>query len=161
MSDDKNEEELNQVRRLAVSLSNEIDYKNQRLLEMEHKYNETTATLRQLVVGLTKEIDSKQKSLLEMEQKYSESSTYVKLLVNEIDKLHAGILFFWNMSLEKLTVLFLIYCCHVMYMSKFMTLNVCKIGLSKLVGIYKTMILGFSLNSFLMAWQFLHQLDYF
>nr|POF19590.1 factor of dna methylation 2 [Quercus suber] len=89
MSDDKNEEELNQVRRLAVSLSNEIDYKNQRLLEMEHKYNETTATLRQLVVGLTKEIDSQQKSLLEMEQKYSESSTYVKLLVNEIDKLHA------------------------------------------------------------------------
>ncbi|XP_050250497.1 factor of DNA methylation 5-like isoform X1 [Quercus robur] len=89
MSDDKNEEELNQVRRLAVSLSNEIDYKNQRLLEMEHKYNETTATVRQLVVGLTKEIDSKQKSLLEMEHKYSESSAYVKLLVNEIDKLHA------------------------------------------------------------------------
>ncbi|KAM3698026.1 hypothetical protein ACB098_06G157900 [Castanea mollissima] len=89
MSDNKNEEELNQVRRLAVSLSNEIDYKNQRLLEMEHKYNETTATVRQLVVGLTKEIDSKQKSLLEMEHKYSESSAYVKLLVNEIDKLHA------------------------------------------------------------------------
>ncbi|KAK7848107.1 factor of dna methylation 2 [Quercus suber] len=89
MSDNKNEEELNQVRRLAVSLSNEIDYKNQRLLEMEHKHNETTATVHQLVVGLTKEIDSKQKSLLEMEQKYSESATYVKLLVNEIDKLHA------------------------------------------------------------------------
>jgi hypothetical protein len=94
MSNRNYEEELNQVRRLAVSLSNEIDYKNQRLLEMENKYNETTATVCRLVVGLTTEIDSKTRSLLEMEQKYSESSAHVKLMVNEIDKLHAGILLF-------------------------------------------------------------------
>uniref|UniRef100_A0A2N9GVP1 Uncharacterized protein n=1 Tax=Fagus sylvatica TaxID=28930 RepID=A0A2N9GVP1_FAGSY len=91
MSNRNYEEELNQVRRLAVSLSNEIDYKNQRLLEMENKYNETTATVCRLVVGLTTEIDSKTRSLLEMEQKYSESSAHVKLMVNEIDKLHAEI----------------------------------------------------------------------
>lgn len=83
------EEELIKCRRFAVGLANEIDYKNLRLLEMEHKYNERMAT----VCRLKEEVKSKDKSFLEMEHKYNESSATVKRLMNETDVLHLSMLF--------------------------------------------------------------------
>ena len=87
------EEELIKCRRFAVGLAKEIDYKNLRLLEMEHKYNETMAT----VCRLTEEVNSKDKSFLEMEHKYKESSATVKRLMNETDMLHSSMLFIFKL----------------------------------------------------------------
>lgn len=83
------EDELIKCRRFAVGLAKEIDYKNLRLLEMEHKYNETMAT----VCRLKEEVKSKDTRFLEMKHKYNESSATVKKLMNETDMLHSGLLF--------------------------------------------------------------------
>ncbi|KAJ7964529.1 Factor of DNA methylation 2 [Quillaja saponaria] len=82
------EEAMKMESTIVVKLMKEIDYKNQKLLEMEHKYDETTTTVRKLVVGLTLAINRKDRSLLEMEQKLDESSITVRWLENEKEKLH-------------------------------------------------------------------------
>lgn len=78
------EEELKKERRLVRNLIHEIDYKNQQLSEIEHKYDETTATLRGLVDGLIAKIDSKDSKLLDWELKYN---TTVRRLMDENTKL--------------------------------------------------------------------------
>lgn len=42
-------EELRRTRTLAMSLAKEVDVKNQRLWELERKYDETSATLGRMI----------------------------------------------------------------------------------------------------------------
>lgn len=84
------EEALNRQGRVIVSLQNEIDNKNLKLKEMEHKHRETLACMRILIIGLTENINSKERCLLEMECKYNESLNMVQKLTNERDKLRDG-----------------------------------------------------------------------
>lgn len=42
-------EELQQARRLAVSLAKEVDVKNQKLWELERKYNEASTALGRMI----------------------------------------------------------------------------------------------------------------
>ncbi|XP_059628118.1 factor of DNA methylation 5-like [Cornus florida] len=82
------EEKQQRLCRFVVSLNEEIDYKNQRLLEMEHKYDHTSATLTKLVVSLTREIDKKNQMFSEMEHKYNVVSATVSRLIDEKKRLH-------------------------------------------------------------------------
>ncbi|KAL2333254.1 hypothetical protein Fmac_014467 [Flemingia macrophylla] len=83
------EEALSKQRMIIESLQNEIECKNHRLMEMEHKHSETLAFARRLVIGLVENINSKEKSLLEMECKYHESLNRVQINFNrEREKLH-------------------------------------------------------------------------
>ena len=84
------EETLSKLRKIIVSLQNEIDHKNHKLLEMEDKHSETLACLRRLIIGLTENINPKERCLLEMECKYNESLNMVQKLMNDRDKLHEG-----------------------------------------------------------------------
>ncbi|XP_057428724.1 factor of DNA methylation 1-like isoform X1 [Lotus japonicus] len=84
-----NEEALRK-QRIIVSLQNEIDDKNHKLMEMEHKHSETLAWVRKHIVGLVENINNKERSLLEMECKYNESLNMVHKLMNERDELHDG-----------------------------------------------------------------------
>ena len=90
MGKDGQEEALIKQGRTIVSLMREVDYKNQKLLEMEHRYNHTVAGLRKLIVGLTENIKSKDRSLLAMENKYKESLAKVRWLMSEKDELREG-----------------------------------------------------------------------
>lgn len=81
-------EELKKQHELVMFFSKEIDYKNQRLLEMEHKYNKTAATLQRLFVNLSEDINSRNQRLLEMEHLYDQASANVKSVVEEKRLLH-------------------------------------------------------------------------
>ncbi|XP_061357622.1 factor of DNA methylation 2-like [Gastrolobium bilobum] len=72
-------EALNMQRVIIGNLQNEIEYKNNKIMEMEHKHRETLAAVHKLVIGLTEHINSKERSMLEMECKYI-----------ELDNLHEG-----------------------------------------------------------------------
>lgn len=66
-----------------MRLSKEIDYKNQKLLEMEHKYNKTAVTLQRLFVKFSQDINSRNERVLELEHRYDQASANVKSLVEE------------------------------------------------------------------------------
>ncbi|KAK7290176.1 hypothetical protein RIF29_04406 [Crotalaria pallida] len=84
------EEVLNRNGRIIVSLQNEIDKKNLKLIEMEHKHGEEVAWMRNLVSQLSDKINSKKRCLLEMEFKYHESLKKIQKLTDERDMLHEG-----------------------------------------------------------------------
>ncbi|TKY47429.1 Factor of DNA methylation 2 [Spatholobus suberectus] len=84
------EEALGKQRMIIESLQNEIEYKNDKLMEMEYKHSETLAFVRRHIIGLVESINSKERSLLEMECKYDESLNMVQNLMKERDKLHEG-----------------------------------------------------------------------
>lgn len=84
------EEALNRQGRVIVSLQNEIDNKNLKLKELEHKHRETVTCMRNLIIGLTENINSLYLHSKEMECKYNESLNMVQKLTNERDKLRAG-----------------------------------------------------------------------
>ncbi|XP_057431035.1 factor of DNA methylation 1-like [Lotus japonicus] len=74
--------------RLILSLQNEIDDRDQKMMEMEHKHSEEVAMVRRVVIRLGEEIKYKEKSLLEMECKYNESLNKVHKLMKEKDEVH-------------------------------------------------------------------------
>ncbi|XP_038710684.1 factor of DNA methylation 2-like isoform X2 [Tripterygium wilfordii] len=81
------ETELKKERKLVAELSQEIDVKNKKILEMEYRYKENVATTKKLVFGLIKKINSKDRSLFELEQKYDETSTTMRWLKHKKTKL--------------------------------------------------------------------------
>ncbi|XP_040867886.1 kinesin-like protein KIF20B [Glycine max] len=83
----KCKEALSKQRMVIESLQREIEFKNHKLMEMEHKHSETLTSVRRLIVGLVENINCKERSLLQMECKHSESLNMVQKLMNERDKL--------------------------------------------------------------------------
>lgn len=81
-------EEALKKQRLILSLQNEIDDRDQKLMEMEHKHSEEVAMVRRVFIRLGEEIKYKEKSLLEMECKYNESLNKVHKLMKEKDEVH-------------------------------------------------------------------------
>lgn len=81
------QEDLWSARKHIASLIEEVDHKNQRLLEMEHNNNETAATMHELVTRLIEEISNKDQILLEMEQKYKEASADADRFLKKQDRL--------------------------------------------------------------------------
>ncbi|XP_059628116.1 factor of DNA methylation 2-like isoform X2 [Cornus florida] len=92
-------EKLLRLCRSVVSLTKEIDNKNQRLcemehkcnqrlLDMEHKYNDSSSTLSRLVLDLTREIDIKDQMFSIMEHKYNEVSATISGLIEDKKRLH-------------------------------------------------------------------------
>lgn len=84
-----------------------MDYKNQMLLEMEHKYNRTAGTLQRLFVNLSEDINSRNQRLLEMEHLYDQASANVKSVVEEKHLLHdahiKGMLLYLDAQLTDIT----------------------------------------------------------
>ncbi|PON60988.1 hypothetical protein TorRG33x02_282980 [Trema orientale] len=76
-----------ELRKTIASLSKEIDFKNHKFSDLEHKYDDTTALFRKVVVGLVEAINSKESDLMVMEQKYNESSVINRRLESEKDML--------------------------------------------------------------------------
>ncbi|XP_038691336.1 uncharacterized protein LOC119989729 isoform X2 [Tripterygium wilfordii] len=81
------EEELKKECELVARLAKQIERGNQKMLEMEDKYNNTVSTTKKLVIGLVEKINSKDRSLFELEQKYEETSTTMRWLMHENAKL--------------------------------------------------------------------------
>ncbi|KAJ1375558.1 putative domain XH [Sesbania bispinosa] len=90
MSNQSYEDTLRKQGKVIVSLQNEIDKKDQMLMEMEQKNSDTLACVRRLIIGLVENINSKDRSLLEMECKYNESLNMVQKLMSEKDEVHGG-----------------------------------------------------------------------
>ncbi|KAL5567534.1 hypothetical protein UlMin_024109, partial [Ulmus minor] len=79
--------ELRNERQLVLKLAKEIDYKNDKLLDLELKHDELTANFQKRVSDFTEAIDSKERSLSEMKQKYYESTVTIRMLITEKDAL--------------------------------------------------------------------------
>ncbi|KAF7816436.1 factor of DNA methylation 1-like isoform X1 [Senna tora] len=77
------EQNLRKQSMTIVALLKEVDYKNQKLIEMEHSINEKVALMSKHIASLNENINAREKCLLEMEQKYLESSTMVRRMMNE------------------------------------------------------------------------------
>ncbi|MED6219117.1 hypothetical protein PIB30_032958 [Stylosanthes scabra] len=90
MKSDSCEETLRKLRRIIVSLQNEIDKRDLKMLEMETKHRGTLDTLKKLIMRLTDNIDCKERCLLEMECKYNEALSMIEKLKNDKHEPHEG-----------------------------------------------------------------------
>lgn len=81
------EDHQNNKHQIIMSLVKEINYKNHKLMELEHNYDDTKALFRKVVISLTQAINSKENNLMTMEQKYHESSVTNRHLECEKDML--------------------------------------------------------------------------
>ncbi|RYR65433.1 hypothetical protein Ahy_A03g011363 isoform E [Arachis hypogaea] len=84
------EETLMKLRRIIVSLQNEIDKRDHKLFEMECKHSDTLDCLQKLIMRLTEKTNYKERCLLEMECKYNEALSMVEKLKNDKDEPREG-----------------------------------------------------------------------
>ncbi|KAL1327312.1 factor of DNA methylation 1 [Arachis hypogaea] len=90
MKSESCEETLMKLRKIIVSLQNEIDKRDHKLFEMECKHSDTLDCLQKLIMRLTEKINYKERCLLEMECKYNEALSMVEKLKNDKDEPREG-----------------------------------------------------------------------
>ncbi|RYR65432.1 hypothetical protein Ahy_A03g011363 isoform B [Arachis hypogaea] len=90
MKSESCEETLMKLRRIIVSLQNEIDKRDHKLFEMECKHSDTLDCLQKLIMRLTEKTNYKERCLLEMECKYNEALSMVEKLKNDKDEPREG-----------------------------------------------------------------------